>query len=165
MVIAGGPQGVANRAAQPRRGGTAAQPRRGGTAAQPRRGGTAAQPRRGGTAAQPRRGGTAATVSAILATVLLVVVALVVALVAMFLPMAAAGCGASGTEGLLVCNAFGHLVMLGAPFGGAVLGVLLALVGFLPFPLRHRRAIFIGAGYLVVLGGLGLAFLVAFSGW
>ncbi|MFJ6194910.1 hypothetical protein [Micromonospora sp. NPDC092111] len=112
-----------------------------------------------------RRGGVAATVGAVVAVVVLVVLALAVALVGMFLPMAADGCGTEGTEGLMICGPFGQLVVLGAPTGGAVLGVLLALAGFLPFPLRYRRALFIGVGYLFVLGGLGLGFLVAFSGW
>ncbi|MGC5664225.1 hypothetical protein ACN261_27970 [Micromonospora sp. WMMD723] len=115
-----------------------------------------------------RRSGVAATVGAVVAVLLLVALALAVALVGMFLPMAADGCGTEGTEGtegLLICGPAGQLVVLGAPTGGALLGVLLALVGFLPMPLRHRRALFIGVGYLVVLGGLGVAFLVAFSGW
>ncbi|WP_422755816.1 hypothetical protein [Micromonospora sp. WMMD708] len=112
-----------------------------------------------------RRSGVAATVGAVVAVLFLVALALAVALVGMFLPMAADGCGTEGTEGLLICGPAGQLVVLGAPTGGALLGVLLALVGFLPMPLRHRRALFIGVGYLVVLGGLGVAFLVAFSGW
>ncbi|WP_328348033.1 hypothetical protein [Micromonospora sp. NBC_00421] len=112
-----------------------------------------------------RRGGVAGTVGAVVAVLLLVVLALAVALVGMFLPMAADACGTEGTDGLLICGAFGQLVVLGAPTGGAVLGVLLALAGFLPFPLRHRRALFIGVGYLLVIGGLGFGFLVAFSGW
>ncbi|MFI6162623.1 hypothetical protein ACIA59_22075 [Micromonospora haikouensis] len=135
MVVPGGPQGYAPLSAGARPGAAGARP-----------------------------GSAAATAVAVVAVVLLVVLALIVALVGMFLPMAADACGTEGTEGLMICGPAGELAVL-APAGGAVLGVLVALAGFVPLPLRHRRLVFIGLGYLLVLGGLGIGFLVAFSGW
>ncbi|KXK62347.1 hypothetical protein AWW66_08965 [Micromonospora rosaria] len=112
-----------------------------------------------------RRSGTAATIGAVVAVVVLVALAVLVVLVGMFLPMAAAGCGTGNVvDEPLICGPVGQLVVLTAPVGGAALGVLVALAGFVPFPLRHRRAIFIGVGYLLTLGGLGLGFLVSFTG-
>jgi hypothetical protein len=78
--------------------------------------------------------------------------------------MAAANCGIGDTDGLPICSTAGQLVILTAPITGAVLGLLVALAGFLPIPLPRRRLIFISAGYLLTLGGLGSALLVAFSG-
>ncbi|MER7169213.1 hypothetical protein ABT336_24520 [Micromonospora sp. NPDC000207] len=117
------------------------------------------------TVATPtRRAGTAATIGAVVAVVVLILLAVAVAGVAMFLPMAIANCGINDTDHLLACNVAGQVVLLVAPFGGAVLGPVVALAGFLPF-LRRWRGLLVGAGYLIVLGGLGLAFLVAFGGF
>lgn len=112
-----------------------------------------------------RAGRVAATIGAVVAVVILVVLALVSGLLGVSLIMATDSCGTGTTGDLLICSSGGQMVVVGAPGGGAVLGVLVALAGFIPFRLRYRRLILISAGYVIVLGGFGLAFLVAFSGW
>ncbi|WIM94848.1 hypothetical protein ACTOB_006905 [Actinoplanes oblitus] len=111
----------------------------------------------------PARGGAARTVGAVLAVVVLAVLALAVAGIGLLLTLSMDSCGTAGTEDVFVCGTAGMLVTIGSPIAGAVLGVLVALGGFLPLPFRHRRPILISAGYLIVLAGLGIGFLGAFG--
>ncbi len=96
------------------------------------------------------RRSTALLIGAVIAFLGLVAFAGMAAAIGTFLPMGSDSC-ASGDPSL-ICTSRGQGLAIGLPWGCALLGLVVALLGFIP-PARFRGAAIAG-GYLIVLIGL-----------